>query len=275
MLYSDADPKHEKRGAYEAAAKLLAGEDDASLRYAALELRRCLEAVVYEKLKLYGDLLPERAVKQWQPPQAFNALIEIEPNAEATSSFAVASEREPAKLSCAPFTQIGVDERPNAKWLKKTWNSLGSHLHAEWPFASSKKPKRSTREFLQKTLSDLSPFVNNQFSGMIANTIAFECRGCEATVKVMVTAPQSAHPPVCLSCGVRYRSEEREGGFEFFPDEPPFKCDCGTESFIGFDRLKPGYEFACRTCGLGYVIVGADWKFALASEAKQRSKKEE
>ena len=41
---SYADPRTEKRYAYEAAAALLAKEDQDSLRYAALELRRCIEA---------------------------------------------------------------------------------------------------------------------------------------------------------------------------------------------------------------------------------------
>jgi hypothetical protein len=49
----DADPTAEKREAYDAASALLAKQDDCSLRYAALELRRCIEAVVCEKLK--GD----------------------------------------------------------------------------------------------------------------------------------------------------------------------------------------------------------------------------
>jgi hypothetical protein len=53
-----ADPTTEKRLAYDAAAAMLAKQDGESLRYAALELRRCIEAIVYEKLKLYDILLP-------------------------------------------------------------------------------------------------------------------------------------------------------------------------------------------------------------------------
>ena len=70
--------------AFTAATRLLNEQDDASLRYAALELRRCLEALVYEKLKTYRDVLPEGSVSRWQPPQAFEALIEIEPEAQET-----------------------------------------------------------------------------------------------------------------------------------------------------------------------------------------------
>src|ERR1035438_382575 len=106
-----ADPINEKHHAYDAAAALLAQQDDASLRYAALELRRCIEAIVYAKLKIYGDLLPYGSVHQWQPPQAFDALIAIEPDAEATFTYAISPQTEPGKMPEVPFKAIGVDRK--------------------------------------------------------------------------------------------------------------------------------------------------------------------
>jgi hypothetical protein len=123
-----ADPSNEKREAYNAAAALLAKQDDGCLRYVALELRRCLESIVYEKLRVYGRLLPEGSVHQWQPPQAFDALIEVEPNAQETITYAVAPQTEPGRMSETPFKSIGVDERPKGKWIKKTWHKLGFYL---------------------------------------------------------------------------------------------------------------------------------------------------
>lgn len=120
-----ADPHHEKHEAYNAAAALLAKQDEGVLRYAALELRRCIEAIVYEKLRIYGDLLPEGSVHQWQPPQAFDALIAIEPGAEATFTYAVAPETEPGKMATGPYHAVGVDERPQGEVdkesLAKAW----------------------------------------------------------------------------------------------------------------------------------------------------------
>ena len=98
-----ADPSSEKGEAYRAAVALLAKSDDSSLRYAALEVRRCMEAVVYEKLKAYGTLLPEGSVHQWQPPQAFDALIDIEPNAELSGTIAVAIQPGFGKLPEGPW----------------------------------------------------------------------------------------------------------------------------------------------------------------------------
>ena len=59
-------------------------------------------------------------------------------------------------MAVAPFRQIGVDERPKGKWIKKTWNKLGSYLHAEWPFSGS-KPRLALLPFLEKTLTELAP----------------------------------------------------------------------------------------------------------------------
>ena len=120
-----ADPSHEKRDAFDAATALLAKQDDASLRYAALELRRCIEAIVYEKLKLYGELLPEESIHTWQAAQAFKALIEIEPNAEEDVTYGIAPQTEPDKLPDVPFRNIGTDRRPKGRRVKKVWNSLG------------------------------------------------------------------------------------------------------------------------------------------------------
>ena len=110
-----ADPRTEKQLAYDAAAAMLARQDDDSLRYAAPELRRCIEAIVCEKLKIYDILLPDTSVHQWQPPQAFDALTAIEPGAEETYTYAIAPQKEFEKAAEGPYRAIGVDERPKGQ----------------------------------------------------------------------------------------------------------------------------------------------------------------
>jgi hypothetical protein len=65
----------ENRKALKKAQELLASDDDSSLRHAALELRRCLEAVIYEKLFAYKDRFPADVARKWQPPQALSRFI--------------------------------------------------------------------------------------------------------------------------------------------------------------------------------------------------------
>jgi hypothetical protein len=264
-----ADPDHEKREAFNAASALLAKNDGSVLRYVALELRRCIEAIVYQKLMIYGDLLPEGSVNQWQPPQAFDALIEIEPNAQETRTFAVAPQTDPTKFPDSPFKAIGVDQRPKARWIKETWHKLGSYLHADWPFA--KKPKSRDRSFLEATLSDLTPLVNSSFSGMMSSNIAFVCAGCGHPVKVMAKAVEQSLAAVCLTCGMPYRAESSSDSFTFFPSEPPFTCECGAATFVPPKQIRQGYKFGCRSCDRNFQVVGFDWKYVVLEEGAEDS----
>jgi len=257
-----ADPTTEKRLAYNAAGAMLARQDADSLRHAALELRRCIEAIVYEKLKVYGVLLPEGSVHQWQPPQAFDALIAIEPGAEDTYTYAIAPEKEFGKMADGPYHAVGVDERPKGKWIKKTWNKLGAHLHAEWPFSRASKPPASARPFLEKTLADIMPLVNNSFTAMISMNVEFRCVGCGENVTVMETAVETSRTALCLTCGMPHRAEKSDEGFTFFPDCPPFTCDCGASTYVSPQQVRIGYNFSCRSCNQRFQIVGVEWKFA-------------
>jgi hypothetical protein len=142
------EPIIEKRQAFEAAQAMLSRGDDELLRYIARELRRCLEAVVYEKLRVYRDRIPADVARKWQPPQAFDALLLMEPDAEETSTICVTPEREPGVPS-GPSRTLGVDHRPGSAGLKKTYNKLGSLLHARWPFArpSQRTGPNGSREY--------------------------------------------------------------------------------------------------------------------------------
>jgi hypothetical protein len=259
-INSHADPASEKREAYGAASNLLSRQDADSLRYAALELRRCIEAIVYEKLKGYGQLLPEDSVHQWQPPQAFDALIAIEPKAENTLTFAVAKQAELSKPAAGPYQVLGVDERPKGRWIKKTWHKLGFYLHADWPFAVD-KPRTSPRPFLEKTLAELAPLVNNSFTAMLSNEISFPCSGCGEIVRVMEKAVESTRQATCLKCGMPYKAEESENSFTFYPDQPPFTCDCGVSTFIPLAHVEIGYRFSCRGCKRTFETVECEWKY--------------
>ena len=194
----------------------------------------------------------------------------------AAAAYAVAPQKEFAKIAEGPYRVVGVDERPNSKWLKKTWQKLGFYLHAKWPFSRSATPTSSVRPFLEKTLADLAPLVNNNFSAMMSMNQAFTCAGCGATVKVLEKAIESSHEAVvCLTCGMPFRVEKSDGGFTFFPDEPPFTCDCGASTFVPSRPIKVGYRFSCRSCKQQFQIVGLDWKYAVVADDAEVSESQE
>jgi hypothetical protein len=54
--------------------------------------------VIYEKLMAYREWIPAETARAWQPPQAFRALLEIDPEAEESSTITVASQCRPDSL---------------------------------------------------------------------------------------------------------------------------------------------------------------------------------
>jgi hypothetical protein len=263
-----ANPILEAQQAYQAAGTLLDKQDESQQMYAALELRRCIESVVYQKLQVYGAVLPEDSVYKWQAAHAFDALIEIEPDAEESFTMAVGLQEAPDKPSAGLLKVIGTDHRPNNRWVKKTWQKLGSYLHAEWPFAKSTRPSVPPRNFLIKTFAELAPPVNSSFSFAAWNVIEFDCSCCGAVAKVIDKVVESTRRATCFSCDLRYRAEKDEEGFKFYPDANPFTCECGAENFVAPHRVKIGYSFPCRACKRVFEIVRSDWHYTVAAGAQ-------
>lgn len=259
-------PSNEKRQALERATVLLSSTDELSLRYAALELRRCIEAVVYEKLWAYRDRLPPDVARKWQPPQAFRALLVMEPDAEQTVHIRYARETESGVQSSEPYRALGTDLRFTSAWLRTTYNKLGSLLHASWPFAKnpSTTPLATSKEFLQKVSSQLLPFVEKTFTATLAETVAFKCTECGTTVSANAAGLRQAGEVTCLNadCGCRYVVSVNGTDYSFRLDALVADCaKCKCEIRIPAQRLAMGYRFSCGDCGQKYVIVDQTWSF--------------
>ncbi len=209
-----------------------------------------------------SQFLPAEAVKEWRPGQAFDALVAIEPSAEDTFTVAVALEAVPGQPAPGPYQILGDDKRPKARWIKKMWNKLGGRLHAEWPYERHKKPQTSQRQFLERTLSEVAPFVENSFTFVLTNTIDFTCSCCGATVEVMKQTAKQQHEATCLHCWSSYRAEASGESFMFYPNESPFPCNCGNEIWLRPKEVQAGYRFSCPECKQLYAVVGSTWNVA-------------
>lgn len=254
----------EKREALDKAQEFLSNDDDSSLRHAALELRRCLEAIVYEKLWAYRDRIPADVARKWQPPQAFRALLVLEPDAARTATYRSARESEFGVAPSGPYRTLGTDLRPEPGWLTRTYNKLGSLLHAAWPFARRQDTTdpATTREYLRTVATQLEPFVATSFTATFAMTTEFSCFECGATVKANAEALAEVGELECLNpdCGCRY-SVIREGNqFVFQLDANRLDCEqCGADIRIPTNRLKLDFEFACSACATRYKITQQQW----------------
>jgi hypothetical protein len=256
----------EKRQALDRAIEMISRGNIDELRYVALELRRCIEAVVYEKLWVYRDRFSAEVARKWQPPQAFRALLVMEPNAEHTKTVRVAKQIEPGVPSSGPFHALGVDQRFPSPWLNKTYNKLGSYCHASWPFA--KNPEKNSietgREFLKQVATDMESFVRQSFTSTCAAVVDFQCSVCGTAIKANVTGVEQAGEVTCLNpdCGCRYFATEEGKEFIFQLDALTAACSgCSLEIHIPTQKLALGYQFSCGGCNRRYEVVEQQWQF--------------
>lgn len=259
------EPILEKRDAYQNARSLLDKNDDKLLRYAVLELRRCIEAIVYEKLWAYRDRIPPEAARRWQPPQAFKALLLMEPDAALTAIIRIAEQEHIGKQADGQYDTLGIDKRPNTGWLNKTYNKIGSFLHASWPFSqtSSNIETGEMRSYLTKVASDIEPFVKNSFTCTLAMLVTFECSVCGLRIKANAAGVEQAGEVTCINpdCGCRYFVTKEGESFLFSLDDYSANCpECQMTIKLPKHKLHIGYEFACSNCKTQCEIYEQIWE---------------
>jgi len=133
----------DKRSCMARAQQLLAEPTAENLRYAALELRLCIEALTYEKLRAFSDMVPEAVLATWQPPQAVKALLEFEPTADRTFTLFAGVEEQPG-IASKNMQYVGQHTALRLTWLRKHYHKLGSLLHSSQARASATSDTAST-----------------------------------------------------------------------------------------------------------------------------------
>jgi len=256
--------KTEKRDAYDNAVSLLEREDDSLLRYAALEARRCLEAVVYEKLWAYRDRFGPKLGRRWQPVQAFKVLLALEPEAADTKRIFIGSHKEVDVPGDGPAHYAGEDVRPPLDLLEKN-HKLGGLLHARFPFGKTSpfEDPAALRGFLDQVLAELQPCVESNITMTSPFTTSLDCVKCEFNIVVSHLAVQMTGLVDCFNpeCALRYRVGQREDGSFWWEvaEHSHVVCgDCGEKVLIPSYKLSEGFRFACLKCSVEHE-VSIEW----------------
>lgn len=259
------NPTNEKHAALLAARAMLCNNPVPESRHIALELRRCLEAVVYEKILAYGDRIPLNVKKSWQPPQAFKALLLFEPNADRTKVVRYARQSTLGVASKGPFKTLGTDRRPSTRWLTKTYNKLGHYLHAKWPFETkAEKVTDATQKYFREVEAHLTLLVDCQFTSTIAQVIEFVCTECDSTIRLNAKALEKLNEVECQNrdCGCSYFVIKNDDKFRFELDAHSAECtDCQEQIQIPTVKLNTGYKFVCKKCQIQFQVTEPKWEF--------------
>ncbi len=252
----------------ENAKKLIQLGGQSNLRYAALELRFCMEAITYEKLKHSACRIPPAVLKKWQPPQAVKALLEHEPNADKSFTLLVGKE-EAYGVPSKNMKVIGVHNTFNLKWLRKHYNKIGGLLHYQHePEHNYKNSNTELKNYLNIIVSDIENVINSPIrSAWFGITYEFNCKNCsELVVYGKHTIEKSGHI-ICQNqnCNAEYYASlingDKNAIFELKITQ--FKC-IGCNDLISVENrfLKIGYTFECENCKRVHKIEERHWAYS-------------
>lgn len=249
------------------AQSLLAQSTPESLRYAALELRLCIEALTYEKLRAFSNMVPEEVLKTWQPPQAVKALLEFEPSADRTFVLYAGREEEYGKPA-KEMKYVGKHSSLRLGWLRKHYNKLGNLLHASAAGDTQSQDVETLKAYLAEVISDLKePLESTITRGTFRDVYNFTCSECGKPVVCNAKTVREKNKAVCLNpqCKAEYFANVNETGQAAFRlMVTTFECaaeGCDGVAQIENRKLDVGVEFACPKCGLKHVIAHRQWGY--------------
>lgn len=265
----------DKRSCLERAKNLVGSSDYIKLRYAALELRQCLEAITYEKLKGAASGIPESIIEKWQPPQAVKTLLEFEPSADQKFVLFAGIEKECGKPS-KDMKYVGTHKTFKLKWLRKNYNKLGHLLH--YPANNQKRIQKSPEElknYLSSVISEIEGVLqSNILGGWFGETFSFECVLCKQTVVCSVSRTKKTKKAKCLNpnCGGEYFAEISEDGQSKFKlMETKFDCaECNKPIYLENRHLDIGTRFKCESCGTLHQIISRQWGYGKEIKKSKR-----
>ena len=255
---------------YRAAAKQSLGRallemesaDTNRLRYAALELRMALEALVYERAKNYSTDASWKKLSKWQPKKLLRLLLEVDPYADKDAIISVGpsdQEERPAPIMHC----LGRERVLKLEGIDGFYDRLGSYLHIPTKAQVDAGMPESAEKILAKC-KELAAILKEVFESQIINSdfkISSEIKCVRCGAKVYGRLPPSREESVatCLECEAKYRVKSLpDEQAEWQPITQRLQCsnkECIEEVWIFQHDIKPGIEWKCEKCGQQSRII--------------------
>ena len=237
------------------AKRLIEDGSFAALRYASLELRYCIEAFCYDRLKLYKNILPDSVTSTWQPRRLVEALAEFDPN--VNQHFQVVMCQENSDGSIGTGHVIGNQSAIGNSMLRKHYNKLGNFLHVPLPSRSdSAYSNPELIDYLVGLVGELDIPINNIFQCSIAETVSSVCMCCDNLIVRNYESIKSTLVLDCPFCSARYTLEQTDNGHLWHLHQSEYICpECDTVNYFPEHRVAEGLKLVCCQCESVYKIV--------------------
>lgn len=255
----------DKRSCVARAQLLLNNPTSENLRYAALDLRLCIEALTYEKLRAFSEVIPESVLETWQPPQAVKALLEFEPTGDRSFTISIGPEEHPG-IESKNMLYLGQHTALSLNWLRKHYHKLGSILHAPSLLSAPTIDIGSMASYLNGVVADLTePLRSTITGGSISQVFSFQCVKCQQPVIGNREAIKKTQKAVCFNpqCGAEYvvsMAKDESAKAQLICTE--FDCyECTSLIHIENRKLDIGTVFVCQACGKKHRIASRQWLY--------------
>ncbi|KFZ36413.1 hypothetical protein HR45_16455 [Shewanella mangrovi] len=248
------------------ALDLLSSSNKSEHVYACLELRFCIEAIVYQKL-LHGiDELPNTIVETWQPNKALKMLVEFDRLTATDCSIEVnlSNSIEPPKDG---WLLLGQQKLPPVRWLNKSYNKLGNFLHLVEPKKVGSSNSKSIKESVLEIAEQLEEYVKGNIVINFRGLSLSRCPLCEQDIAFSLQNLRNGDICKCsnYNCGallkvtVNEQSQEINLSCDIFDIE----CQrCHSEIAIHESTIRKLETFKCSSCCAEYIPKGT-YEFAL------------
>ncbi len=251
----------DKFDTFKRAEVLIKNNTLASLRYACLELRYCIESICYEKL--YEKHVPKSVYEAWQPKKVIEILQEYDPKVMENHEVAFFNERPDGTRG--EFITGGNHTNLSLAVLKKHYYKLGRFLHV--PTLAQQKNSSISREelklYLGSILPDISVAASNTMDCNIALVAYFKCKDCGNEIVRNIESLRNNSVAVCTNeeCKAEYDVTVTGESTIWRRRELDCECpNCHKKNYFGAHHLKDGKVINCFSCAARYVFF-RQWHF--------------
>lgn len=251
------------RQALQRAQTELASGDPDRLEYAALQLRKAMEAVTYHRVQLYKGEIPPAVYRRWQPRDYVRYMAEIDWMASYKSwkvSF------KPEHKSGQPenaWIELGMETLLTIKDLQKHYDALGNFLHIPTPYQieNDKTPNQNrVKEHCQHCIEILERVLKSPISNAhIKISSENKCIRCGLPIirRFELNSTKTVEAR-CIGCGAQYIvTDEGSNKVRWTPKIREIECQtpgCGAKIELWEDEIRPGLSWECKGCGEGYAL---------------------
>lgn len=225
----------------------LSSGEDVRLRYAALELRMCIEAIVYNLLKLHRSEASLSLMGTWQPDKMLKELAE---------TVRGITGRHDVEITIPEVGSVSFSEyRLDGPWVRRRYQKLGSLLHVpmlrQLENDSDSKPEKIQAQ-CEEIIQVLSSVLGSEgFDIKLDRLCGWPCGhdGCAYVIERDFDWFDTHRETTCPECGAVHIVEKGSDYIKNKIKTGDWLCTtCGTVNQTAIHKAVPGSIITCRFC---------------------------